>query len=198
MSFRIEEKVPCTRFELFQITSHLQIEGMMPLHPGRMIRSLYFDNRILGMFEDSEEGVLPRRKIRARDYPSEKFGLNLETKTSSVEGRFKTTRRLEESEAEKYKRTGILDAQYGICFPKVWVSYYRAYYLLDGIRITFDTQINYRDFNSSKAHAEDSCVVELKAPFGTTQDSLGRLLAAPRRRFSKYSNAIRYCLAVQA
>ena len=120
-----------------------------------MIRSLYFDNKALGMFEDSEEGSLPRRKICARDYPAEKSGLSLEIKTSSIEGRFKVARQLGEGDAERYKQTGILDAQYGICFPIVWVSYQRAYYLLDGIRITFDTGINYRAFHSSRAHVED-------------------------------------------
>ena len=51
--------------------------------------SIYFDNRTLDMFSDSEEGNLPRKKIRLRSYPPNSNKKNLEIKISSIEGRFK-------------------------------------------------------------------------------------------------------------
>ena len=48
-------------------------------------------NKNFDLFRDSEEGLLPRKKIRIRNYPNSEDKKNyLEIKYSSVEGRFKT------------------------------------------------------------------------------------------------------------
>ena len=59
--------------------------------PKRKIESIYFDNKIKTSFKDSEEGVVPRKKIRIRNYPATKKINLLEKKISSIEGRFKTS-----------------------------------------------------------------------------------------------------------
>ena len=50
----------------------------------RKISSLYFDNKNYDMFLDSEEGVLPRKKIRIRNYPEEKKVLTIMRKKYQV------------------------------------------------------------------------------------------------------------------
>ncbi len=45
-----------------------------------MIHSQYFDTRDFKMLFDSEEGLLPRNKIRVRWYDSDLDSLNLEKK----------------------------------------------------------------------------------------------------------------------
>ena len=64
MSFRFEEKT------LFHISDYLKLKtfifssGSVELYPKRKISSLYFDNHENNMYLDSEDGCLPRKKIR--------------------------------------------------------------------------------------------------------------------------------------
>ena len=59
--------------------------------PTSLVHSHYFDTYDFKAFTDSEEGLLPRRKVRLRYYGAGKIvpdHYSLETKISSVEGRF--------------------------------------------------------------------------------------------------------------
>ena len=62
--------------------------GMLELHPLRKVNSCYFDNEMMTLFLDSEEGVLPRKKVRIRWY-NNLLNFKKETKISSIEGRYK-------------------------------------------------------------------------------------------------------------
>jgi SPX domain protein involved in polyphosphate accumulation len=91
MSFRIEEKLYIKKENLIQFQEQLQKSSFQNLYHPRIIESLYFDNHNLQTYNDSIEGMVPRKKIRIRNYPSsddKKF--YFEIKNSSVEGRFKT------------------------------------------------------------------------------------------------------------
>ena len=87
MSFRFEEKI------IFHISDYLKIKffflssGGFRLYPKRKISSLYFDNFDNSMYLDSEEGSLPRKKIRIRSYPNNVEISNwfFETKISWIE-----------------------------------------------------------------------------------------------------------------
>lgn len=190
MSFRIEEKVVCTAWELSNLQASLKARGMRRLFPRRKVESLYFDNAVNGMFADSEEGSLPRKKIRVRHYDDDLGNKSLEIKVSSVEGRFKTTEPISSDRFCGISSKGLVDRMYGVCRPKLTVSYARDYFSFQGIRITFDTGIRYRKFNSSWEKTDYLNVVELKAPHGAPPDFLRLLLDAPRRRFSKFSRGI--------
>ena len=189
LSFRIEEKIVVTTNELFGVRERLGREGMTELFPARVIRSVYFDSRTNGMFVDSEEGSLPRKKLRIRTYDGSTSGANFETKISSVEGRFKTTKKLTGDDRDRLIENGIVDSRYGLCDPRVEISYTRKYYQLSGVRITFDTNIRYRRQNSLIEASESLNVMEIKAPAEAPSDFLLRLVAEPRRRFSKFSRA---------
>jgi len=189
LSFRTEEKIVVTTNEMFRIKQRLSREGMSELYPGRVIRSVYFDSRTNGMFVDSEEGSLPRKKLRIRTYDGSSAAPSLEMKVSSVEGRFKTTKRLSNEEQDHYLRNGIVDSRYGLCDAKVEVSYSRKYYQLAGVRITFDTDIRYRKMNTAIEAMDSLNVMEIKAPVQTPSDFLNVLVQEPRRRFSKFSRA---------
>ena len=88
MSFRSETKFRLSYGDKYLLKSNLLSLGMKQLYPSRLINSQYFDTEKLQMFFDSEEGIVPRKKIRVRWY-HEKHEKNLETKISSIEGRFK-------------------------------------------------------------------------------------------------------------
>ena len=68
MTFRKEKKIKLSYYELNKIKAYLLDNGMSSLYPKRKINSQYFDTKNLKMFQDSEEGVLPRKKIRVRWY----------------------------------------------------------------------------------------------------------------------------------
>ena len=90
MSFRIEEKLTIDNYKIVDFKSFLSKKTAKQIYQPRKIESLYFDNINYDMYTDSIEGLTPRKKIRVRNYPNTKDKkLYLETKISSVEGRFK-------------------------------------------------------------------------------------------------------------
>ena len=194
MSFRVEEKIVCSRVEFFKIFSDLTLSGMKFLYPKRLISSVYLDNTSLDMFSDSEDGILPRKKIRIREYPQKLNERSLEIKISSIEGRFKETFVIDNELYNKYLKEGYFDISYGVCKPLVKVEFSREYFQLAGVRITFDSEIKYESFGSFKTFHENRNVVELKASKDVSSDFLNSLISEPRRRFSKYWNAVNYCI----
>ena len=91
MSFRIEDKLFILNENLIEFKDFLINKKAKKIFKSRSIKSLYFDNSNLDMYNDSIEGLTPRKKIRIREYPeSDDKKFYLEIKHSSVEGRFKT------------------------------------------------------------------------------------------------------------
>ena len=164
------------------------------LYPKRLISSVYLDNTSLDMFSDSEDGILPRKKIRIREYPQKPNERSLEIKISSIEGRFKETFVIDNELYNKYLKEGYFDISYGVCKPLVKVEFSREYFQLAGVRITFDSEIKYESSGSFKIFHENRNVVELKASKDVSSDFLNSLISEPRRRFSKYWNAVNYCI----
>ena len=68
MSFRNEIKFRLSYGDQYLLKSKLLSLGMKQLYPSRFINSQYFDTEKLQMFFDSEEGIVPRKKIRVRWY----------------------------------------------------------------------------------------------------------------------------------
>ena len=76
------------------------------------------------MFLHSEEGLVPRKKLRIRRYPdSENEIYFLEKKINSAEGKFKTTQIISHDEYLGFLQKGIFDKTYGICEPQLKVTY---------------------------------------------------------------------------
>ena len=92
MAFRLEEKIELHISDYIKILSLIKSNGGSEIFSERKISSTYFDNKNYDMFLDSEEGCLPRKKIRIRNYPNDKTtSFYLQKKISSVEGKFKTS-----------------------------------------------------------------------------------------------------------
>ena len=191
MSFRIEEKSVIDKIELVNFRRFMNTYGKI-LYPKRTIESLYFDNRSFDSYFDSEEGVLPRKKIRIRNYPySNSNELFLENKTSSIEGRYKTSVRIDDLKYTKYK-SHLMDDYYGLVFPKSFITYEREYFIINNFRVTLDTNIRYKSFNGSSIYNDHNIVIEIKAPVDIDLNFLQNLIQYPRSRFSKYSNSITF------
>ena len=72
MSFRIEEKLMISHEHLVDFKEFIFQKNAKTIYPGRKITSLYFENNKNQMYDDSIEGLVPRKKIRIRHYPAEK------------------------------------------------------------------------------------------------------------------------------
>ncbi len=187
MSFRIEEKLYIIRENLIQFKEFLRTKPVKSIHYPREIESLYFENLNLDLYNDSIEGLVPRKKIRIRNYPDDsdkKF--YLEIKNSAIEGRFKTRKIININEFEQKKINGIYDNQYGVCYPKLYVSYLREYAIVDNVRISIDKNIKYKDFKTGYEINDDRIIVELKTSINKNLDELTEDFPIQRIRFSKY------------
>ena len=191
MTFRVEEKTILSFGSLHDFNYWLKEKKAKKIYPLRNIRSLYFDNFSNDMFVDSEEGLVPRKKIRIRNYPNSKNNsYSLETKISSIEGRFKVSKIIDNEKYQNYLDKGIVDNIYGFVFPKVLVNYDREYYLLNGSRITLDKNIKYSSYISKYSYYnENNYVIEIKENNNLNKE-LKNFFPFQRARFSKYCRAI--------
>jgi hypothetical protein len=189
MSFRFEEKIILHISDYFKIKSFLISSGGFQLYPKRQISSLYFDNFDNEMYLSSEEGSLPRKKIRIRSYPSNINTANwfLETKISSAEGRYKISKKIDKSDYESFLKKGFFDQYYGMCYPKIWVTYDREYYSFLNHRITLDQKVEYRCFKSSRTlNNFKDLIMEVKSNNTPSIDFFESKVPFQRVRFSKY------------
>ena len=192
MSFRKEKKIRVTVNEFFKLKSLLQQKGMKALFKPRVISSIYLDTVDMNMFHDSEEGVLPRKKVRIRWYNEDKK-FTLENKTSSIEGRFKVTSKLDSSLLDnELIIKSRMDSQYGLIQPILKVSYERSYFMLNNMRITFDKNITYQYLRTenNRKYFEPERVVEIKIPISCSDDFVEKHIPYPTARFSKYSRGL--------
>ena len=192
MSFRKEKKFRVTVSDYHEFQDHLHQQGMETLFEPRIINSVYFDTVDLNMFNDSEEGVLPRKKVRIRWYDNHKI-FTLENKVSSIEGRFKVTSKLKNNISDNELLTrNRTDKQYGHIQPVLKVSYERSYFMFNEMRITFDKNITYQNlkYANKRKYYEPERVIEIKVPANCPDDFVEQLIPYPTARFSKYSRGI--------
>tara|TARA_Y100001970_G_scaffold234020_1_gene292082 strand:+ start:10925 stop:11539 length:615 start_codon:yes stop_codon:yes gene_type:complete len=191
MSFRIEEKLYIKSEHILDFKEYLNKLSGKQLYKPRVIKSLYFDNLNLDMYNDSIEGIVPRKKIRIREYPdADDKNFYLEIKHSSVEGRFKTRKIINNKNVNFYKKSGFFDIKYGICLPNFYVSYEREYSVIDDIRISLDRNLTYKSFKSNNTYNDQNCIVEIKTSIKKNLDDLTKIFPFQRIRFSKYCFAV--------
>tara|TARA_B100000035_G_C20830165_1_gene478314 strand:- start:59 stop:661 length:603 start_codon:yes stop_codon:yes gene_type:complete len=186
MSFRVEEKILVNENDNFLVKKFLKLNSAKKLYNPRIVKSLYFDNNSFDMFHNSEEGIVPRRKIRIRSYPKFNNKYFLEIKISSVEGRFKKSKEISNIQFLEFIKNGIFDKQYGHCKPKIYVKYLREYYIMKNTRITYDKDIEYLNVKQRILGKEKSKVLELKPNKDKSVDELFLDFPFSRIRYSKY------------
>lgn len=190
MSFRTEQKFALTSFQILKARKHLKDSGFKLLFPERSVNSSYFDTQKLRCFEESEEGLLPRKKIRLRHYGDQKF--NLETKISSIEGRFKTAKTISKSHYERLLKHGYMDNFYGNVLPKINIQYDREYFVRGDIRVTIDSNLLYKRFGKENGlNISNLSILEIKIDKLAVPHIIDSLFPFQRVRYSKYSEAIK-------
>ena len=192
MSFRKEFKYRLSAALFEQTKADLLQQGMQELHPKRIIDSVYFDTPDARIFFDSEEGILPRKKIRLRQYWGSN-GTTKEIKISSIEGRFKISKKYKHLTFDQsVSRHQIYDGNYGLVKPILRVTYARCYYTIGRMRVTFDSEIRYQSYRpfSHMICKDDQCALEIKTNDSTSLDFVSKHISQPTERFSKYARGI--------
>ena len=191
MSYRIEEKLLINNNNILEFRNYLSSKTAKQIYQPRVIESLYFENNKREMYSDSVEGLTPRKKIRVRNYPrTQDLKLYLETKISSVEGRYKIRTIIDETKFNYLKTIGILDPQYGLCRPYLHVTYERQYFKIDDIRISIDNNIAYKLYSHGLFQNDLNSIVEIKTSIKKDLDKLIEDFPFQKIRFSKYCNAV--------
>ena len=188
MSSRIEDKLYINEYNLKNNKKFLEKKSANKVYTPRTIESLYFDNQNFQIHNDSIEGLVPRKKIRIRKYQkNQDSNIYYEIKNSSVEGRFKTRKIINSQKANELISKGIFDNQYGICLPKLYVTYDREYLFFKDVRISIDTNITYRSYDTNFETKDNRVIAELKTSINKDLDELNEEFPIQRIRFSKYS-----------
>ena len=190
MSFRIEKKCILNQKKIFKFKYWLKINDIKNIFRDRLVTSIYFDNKLNQSLYESEEGVVPRKKIRLRFYDNNRDKILLEKKISSPEGRFKLSKLFKGN----LKNLRIFDQNYGICFPTAYIQYLRSYYSYKGLRITYDRNIIYKKFYSNFyisniTYSEKNNVIEIKNNNLNNNNFIEKNIPFKFSRFSKYTEA---------
>ena len=199
MSFRTEKKIYVSTSNIGNFYKFLNIKKFKEIYPVRQINSIYFDNCKFSMYDDSEQGVVPRKKIRIRYYDKLDFNnyKSLETKISSTEGRFKKTELINNEKFLKFLDQGIIDNTYGLCKPKVIIRYMRSYYLVNNFRLTVDKEISYekpkfdQQYLGSIKFKTNNFIVEIKtSKIDNIEEKILDEFPFVSSRISKYCDSI--------
>ena len=111
----------------------------------------------------------------------------MKKKINSVEGKFKTSKKITDFEYQNFLKLGMYDEIYGNCYPNIYVEYIREYFSLLNARITLDRSINYISFSSNKSIKKvDKIVLEYKTKDFNDIDLFNGKIPFQFSRMSKY------------
>ena len=188
MSFRKEEKIFFHKSSFLDLIKFLNKNNAKKLYPTRQIESIYFDNKFFQSYHDSEDSLVPRKKIRIRSYDNF-LNCIFETKITSVEGKFKKSNKITTKEFLSKINKGIYDKSYGLLYPVIKISYLRKYFLINNyLRITIDYDVKYCDYKRNNFFVidKDSLILEVKSDDNVLDDMIKNIIPFNRERVSKY------------
>jgi len=200
MSFRIEKKFFIEESKYLDLLNLFNKKKILKIYNKRVVNSIYFENKHFDMFNHSEEGILPRKKIRLRwygdTYLNNKLKIFKEIKINSIEGKFKISKEITFDKANILLKYGIFDKNYGLCKPKIKVCYQRQYYAKHKKRFTIDKNINYlkyfdNSFKTKLSNKDNEIILEIKSNniFENFDNNWTNIFV--ERRFSKYSRGVK-------
>jgi len=192
MSFRIEDKYILDTGRNIQIKKFLLENNFEKKYNERNVTSIYMDNKNFSMYNESEEGTTPRKKIRFRFYDGNFKNLNFEIKINSQEGKYKISNKTNTTFLQNCEKIGYYDPVYGNCYPILSVNYIREYYQNKNYRITLDKNIIFTHHqNKFKQAKENLFVLEVKILRKFDVPNFLEQLPLDKVRYSKYSEGIK-------
>ena len=215
---RLEIKIPYNISNFFLIENCLNsIKNLKKQFPARKINSIYFDNLNNQIARDNLSGISKRCKLRIRYYGSNKdanccieikkklnrFGskkiINLNdkfkkinlSKVFSLENQY-----YKEIIKDDYARNYIFN---DLINPQLSVSYSRDYFIVNGVRITHDKNIEFEPYGIDKLTTQNLIkdylnVLEIKFDYKNVDyvyEILEHIPIKPKR-FSKYLRGLSF------
>jgi hypothetical protein len=182
---RIEEKVKLPLSYKNNLLKNLFDLNFKYLHPERVISSIYYDNNRFQIYQDSAEGIVPRKKIRIR----ESFGeLHLEHKFKNQNGKYKKHQKVNNIPNK------IIDNIYGVTFPVCKIEYKRLYLTNNKIRITVDSNLKYQNYKNSISNYNVSFFItefKMHNDLEISKNFIDSKINFSTIKFSKYDDAIK-------
>tara|TARA_B100000780_G_C20936129_1_gene373239 strand:+ start:9 stop:596 length:588 start_codon:yes stop_codon:yes gene_type:complete len=183
---RFEIKFDTSDVKLNKIISNISLNY---LHPQRKIISIYYDTDDLKFFTDSEEGIVPRKKVRLRTYNNLNI-LNLEIKETKNDFRRKHIfKNVNEKNIYKVLKENFFYKDK--LRPIVKIEYNRKYFKCIYGRITYDYGLKYTDLRYKNNQIfSNKTVLELKNDNINLKDKFIKTFFLKNVRFSKYCDAL--------
>ena len=208
MKYRYEIKIPISKFnEIIYVNWILSLKKLKVQNESREINNIYFDTLNFDSAQNNLDGISNRTKYRVRWYQKNfkysKCNIELKIKRAKLNSKFIIPTNLSYTEIinkdlydlvkdnldDKY----IYDRNLYIqkFFPTVQNKYQRSYYSYDDIRITYDTEIHYKNLrikSLNKWNADNLNVLEIKfneEKLNQARQLISRMPFVPKRH-SKY------------
>tara|TARA_B100001175_G_C19483378_1_gene628377 strand:- start:1001 stop:1591 length:591 start_codon:yes stop_codon:yes gene_type:complete len=189
---RQEYKFLINRFELNILKKKLKLRKK---YKSRKINSYYFDTIFLKDFVDSEEGTVPRKKLRFRWYGKKQSNIgNFEIKVTEDLLRKKEKITIENFDLEIKNILKKFKPNY---YPIIKVSYNRDYFIsnISNLDMNYDTNIIYerlaKNYEKTSKIYDFNNIFEIKDNLNISPDNFLRYINHKRIRFSKYSEGIK-------
>jgi len=202
MSFRLEEKLNISNKNKILFKKWLLENNAEKIYNDRIVSSIYLDTSNFDLYKSSIEGITPKKIIRLRgydEYTRIKKLNKLELKISSSEGKFKKTSDIKNTNS--ILKFGLFDKDYGICKPKVIVSFTRSYFKVFEVRVTFDCNIKYIKYTNNVINSsfvkDKSFIAEIKTNNIEYIKYIYEKFPFNKLKFSKYCRAIEHLFVLQ-
>jgi len=197
MSLNVQDGAWISRIELKMATSDRQFWSLISkgtdvrtsaiLFPERRVESVYFDTVDFEYFRDSEEGLLPRYKVRLRSYNGARHNCLLEIKESTAFGRRKISIPIERDKMS----VSELRFRGAVLRPILVVEYSRQYFAVGEMRATRDFDICFSDISGVRSRRCSDIVHEIKHDGGPPPKfDIEHPFGFSNRRFSKFCTAV--------
>ena len=166
-------------------------------YPSRHINSIYFDDVDLSLFKQSEEGNVPRFKLRYRWYGKQTFSSegNLEKKITYEQFRDKKIKKIKNCKFNKLSH--LINSEFGFYFnPIIKVQYLREYFIhSNGNRVTLDSNIKFLKLSENvktfDEAFEDDSIMEFKIDITEDENKIFQQVHNLRTRYSKYCEGVK-------
>jgi len=184
---RIELKFDITKYSFSKIINKY---NLFKIYPDRIVNSIYYDTKNLDLYNDSEEGITPRKKFRVRSYNND-LSKNFEIKQSLSYSRKKI---IIKNIKDPTKYLKLYSSSQNL-FPIVKIIYTRNYFKSIFGRVTIDSNINYfllnHKLNILKKYKSKLKVLEVKNDLENfDKNEILNSINLKETRFSKYCNAV--------
>ncbi len=170
------------------IKKELLVNGYYKQHDKNYINNLYFDKKLKSYYENIE-GLAYRKKFRLRWYDGKSIVLEEKIKEGNTGYKLRHNSKIDDINKVNFKQFKVLNNYK----PIVYNRYLREYLInSDGIRITLDSLLTFKKYNSLKKYYSTNNILEIKYPLNEfPEENIISKLNLRLTKFSKYLDGLK-------